>query len=183
MIVIMQPLESVQMPIIKIKGLVLFTIDCIAEPLLNDAPTLEDQHVEELEIQQQFLDCLTPFWHRDTRLYARRLGEYSDEANLSAVKAEIEYSDTLLQNQDDEGPDYEPSDDDEYSCLQNPTKAPIILKDFLTKFPCCPIIHWASQTCNDPKLCFCPFSIHFSVHGGTTIRSLFMMIMDARQIT
>ncbi len=79
--------------------------------------------------------------------------------------AAIQHSETLLdtniQNQDDEVPDYEPSDDDdEYSCLQNPTMAPIILKDFLRALPHCPIIHWASQMCNDPKLCFCPCSIH-----------------------
>jgi hypothetical protein len=89
------------------------------------------------------------------------LEEYSDEAHLSVVMAAIQYSETLfgtnLQNQDDEVPDYEPSDDDdEYSRLQNPTKAPIILKDFLIALPNCPIIHWVSQMCNDPKLCFCP---------------------------
>ncbi len=77
----------------------------------------------------------------------------------------IQYSETLLdtnlQNQYDEVPDYDPSDDDdEYSHLQNPTKAPIILKDFLRALPHCPIIHWACQMCNDPKLCFCPCSIH-----------------------
>jgi hypothetical protein len=49
--------------------------------------------------------------------------------------AAIQYSETLLdknlKNQDDEVPDYEPSDDDdEYSCLQNPTKYPHHLKRF-----------------------------------------------------
>jgi hypothetical protein len=57
------------------------------------------------------------------------LEEYSNEAHLSTVKAAIKYSETLLQSQDDEVPDYEGEDEeDELSCLQNPTKAPIISK-------------------------------------------------------
>jgi hypothetical protein len=50
------------------------------------------------------------------------------------------------------------SEDDELSCLQNPTKTPIITYNFLRVLPHCPIIHWASQMCNDPRLCFCPCS-------------------------
>jgi hypothetical protein len=85
-----------------------------------------------------------------------------NEAHLSSVKAEIKYSETLLQNQDDFPPDFEPSDEeDEYSCLQNPTKTPVVSKDFLRALPFCPIIHWASQMCNNPQLCFCPCSSHF----------------------
>jgi hypothetical protein len=100
-------------------------------------------------------------WHKHVHLHARHLEEYGDEAHVSAVMAAIQYSETLLQNQDDEVPDYEPSDDDdEYSRLQNPTKAPIISKDFLRALPHCPIIHWVSQICNNPKLCFCPCSIY-----------------------
>jgi hypothetical protein len=77
--------------------------------------------------------------------------------------AAIQYTETLLQNQDDEVPDYEPSDEeDEYSCFQNPTKTPIISKDFLRALPHCPIIHWASQMCNDPMLCVCLRSKHSS---------------------
>jgi hypothetical protein len=83
------------------------------------------------------------------------LEEYSDEAHLSAVKTAIQYSETLLQNQDDFSPDFEPSDEEDvYSCLQNPTKTPIISKDFLRALPHCPIIHWAFQMCDDPRLCF-----------------------------
>ncbi len=78
--------------------------------------------------------------------------------------AAIQYSETLvdtnLQNQDNFSPDFEGKDYVEYSRLQNHAKAPIILKDFLGARPHCPIIHWASQMCNNPKLCFCPFSIH-----------------------
>jgi hypothetical protein len=144
-------------------GACLFTIDRIAKPLPYAAQTLEDQHFEEPESQQPFLDWLTLFWYRDICLYAWQLGEYSNKAHLSAVMAAIEHSDTLLQSQDDKVLDIEPSDDDnEYSCLQNPTKAPIIWKEFLRNFPFYPIIYWASQMCNNPKLCFCPFSIHSS---------------------
>ncbi len=49
----------------------LFTIDRIAKPLPNAAQTLEDQHFEEPESQQTYLDCLTPVWHREIRLFAR----------------------------------------------------------------------------------------------------------------
>ena len=84
------------------------------------------------ESQELFLQCLTPVWHRDIRVFARRLEEYSDETHLSTVKAAINYSVILLQSQDDEGPDYEPSDEEDvYSHLQNPTKTFIISKDFL----------------------------------------------------
>jgi hypothetical protein len=82
------------------------------------------------------------------------LEDYSHEAHLSTVLAAIQYSETLLQNQDDEVPDYEPSDEeDEYSCLQNPRKTSIISKDFLRVLPHCPIIQWASQMRNDLTLC------------------------------
>ncbi len=84
---------------------------------------------------------------------------YSNEAHLSAVKVAIQYSETLLQSQDDEVPDYEGDDEeDDYSRFQNPTKTPIISKDFLRALPHCPIIQWASQMKNNPKLCFCPCS-------------------------
>ncbi len=59
--------------------------------------------------------------------FAKQTEEYSDKAHLSAVLAAIQYSDRLFQTQDDEPPDYEPSDEeDEYSRLQNCTKTPII---------------------------------------------------------
>jgi hypothetical protein len=75
-------------------------------------------------------------------VFARQSEEYSNEAHLSAVLAAIQYSETLVQSKDDEHPDYEPSDEeDDYSRLQSPTKTPIILKDFLTALPHCPIIH------------------------------------------
>ncbi len=82
----------------------LFTIDRIAKPLPTAAQTLEDQYCEEPESQELFGDCLTPVWHRDVCLFARQLDEYSNKAHLSAVMAAIQYSETLLQNQDDEVP-------------------------------------------------------------------------------
>jgi hypothetical protein len=110
------------------------------------------------------------------------LEEYSNEAHLSAVNAAIQYSGTLLQNQDDFSPDFETSDEeDEYSRLQNPTKAPIISKDFLRALSHFPIIHWASQMKNNPKLCFFHVQIHPN-HGGEKIISLLRMIMDAKQL-
>jgi hypothetical protein len=148
--------------IYKVPRVPLFTVDRIAEPEPNAAQTLEDQQFEDTESQQQYLDCLTPIWHRDLRVFARKLEEYSNKAHLSALKAAVQYSETHLQSQDDEGPDYEPSDqEDDYSCLQNPTKTPIISKDFLRALPLCPIIHCPSQMCNNPKLCFCSCSSHY----------------------
>jgi hypothetical protein len=92
---------------------------------------LEDQNFEDPESQELFLQCLTPIWHRDILVFARQFEEYSNEALLSAVKAAIQYSETLLQSQDDFSPDYESKDEeDDYSRLQNPTKTPIMLKDF-----------------------------------------------------
>jgi hypothetical protein len=160
MISITQPLQSVltnanyQVPRVP-----LFTVDHIAKPIPNAAQTLQDQQFEDPESQELFLQCLTPVWHRDIHVFARRLEEYSNEAHLSAVLAAIQYSETLFQSQDDEVPDYEVKDEeDALSCLQNPTKAPIISKDFLRVLPHCPIIHGASQMKNNPKLCFCPCS-------------------------
>jgi hypothetical protein len=142
----------------------LFSIDRIAEPLPNAAQTLEDQHFEEPESQESYLDCLTQVWHRQINLFARQLEEYNDEAHLTGAMAAIQYSETLpdtnLWNQDVFSTDSEGKDDDSYLLLQNHTKAPIISKDFLRAVPYCPILHWASQMCNNPKLCFCPYSIH-----------------------
>jgi hypothetical protein len=90
----------------------LFTIDRVAKPVPNAAQqTLEDQQFEDPENQELFLQCLTPIWHRDIRVFARQLEEYSDEAHLSAVSAAMQYSETLLQIQDDFSPDFEPSDE------------------------------------------------------------------------
>ncbi len=123
----------------------MFTVDRTAKPVPNAAQRLEDQELEDPESKQLSLQCLTPVWHRDTPVIAQRFKEYSNEAHLSTVMAAIQYSETLLQNQDDFSPDFEPSDEEDvYSCLQNPTKTPIISKHLHRALPHCPIIHWAS---------------------------------------
>jgi hypothetical protein len=73
----------------------LFSIECVAKPLPNAAQTLEDQHFEEPERQQPYLDCLTQVWHREIHLFAKQSEEYSNEAHLSAGMAAIQYFETL----------------------------------------------------------------------------------------
>jgi hypothetical protein len=115
-----------------------FTVDRTAKPESNSAQTLEDQQFEDPESQELFLQCLTPIWHRDICAFARQSEEYSNEAHLSAVKAAIQYSETLLQSQGDLSPDFESSDEEDvYSRLQNPTKTPIISNHFLRALPHC----------------------------------------------
>ncbi len=137
----------------------MFTVDHIAEPVPNAAQRFKDQESEDPDKQDLSLQCLTPIWHRDIHVFAMQKEEYSNEAHLSSVLKAIQYSETLVQSQDDFYPDFEASDeDDEYSHLQNPIKTPIISKDFFRVFPHCPIIHWTSQMKNNPKLCFFPCS-------------------------
>jgi hypothetical protein len=98
----------------------LFTVDSTAKPVPNAAQTLEDQQFENPESQELFLQCLTPLWHRDIRVFARRLEEYSNEALFSTVKAAIQYSEKI-HDTDEISPDFEGKDDDSFSLLQNPT--------------------------------------------------------------
>jgi hypothetical protein len=76
---------------------------------------------------------------------------------MAAIQNSEKINDT-----DECSPDFEGEDDDSFSLHQNPTKTPIILKKILRALHHCPIIHWASQMCNDPRLCFCPCSKHSS---------------------
>jgi hypothetical protein len=109
----------------QVQRVSLFTVNRTAKPVPNAAQTLGDQQFEDPESQQLFLQCLTAIWHRDICVFSRQSEEYSNKAHLPAVQAAIQYSETLVQSQDDEPPDYEPSDEeDDYSCLQNPTKTP-----------------------------------------------------------
>jgi hypothetical protein len=78
----------------------LFIVDCTAKPVPNAEQTLEDQQFKDRESKQLFLQCLQPSWHRDLRVFAQRFEKYSNKAHLSTVKAAIQYSETLLQNQD-----------------------------------------------------------------------------------
>jgi hypothetical protein len=50
-----------------------FTIDHVAESVPNAAQTLGDQHFEESESQQLYLDCIPQVWHREIHLFARQL--------------------------------------------------------------------------------------------------------------
>ena len=86
----------------EVQRVPLFTVDHTAKPVPNAAQqTLEDEQFEDPESQELFLQCLTPVWHRDISDFARQSEEYGNEAHLSAVKAAIKYSETLLQRQDD----------------------------------------------------------------------------------
>jgi hypothetical protein len=76
----------------------LFTIDRVGEPVPKAAQTLENQQFEDPESQQQYIDCITQVWHKEIRLSARQLEDYSGGAHLSAVLAAIQYSETLLQS-------------------------------------------------------------------------------------
>ena len=92
--------------------------------------------------------------------------EYSDEAHLSAVKAVIKYSETLLQSQDDEVPDYEGKDEeDELSCLQNPTKAPSSQKIFLECFLTVQLSTGRLKSRTSLNFVFVHVQIHLN-HGG-----------------
>jgi hypothetical protein len=75
----------------------------------------------------------------ETYVFAMQLEDYSGEAHLSAVMAAIQYSEKV-HDTDEFSPDFEGKDDDSFSLLQNPTKTPIISKDFLRALPHCPII-------------------------------------------
>jgi hypothetical protein len=91
----------------QVQSVPLFTVDHTVEPVPNAAQTLEDQQFEDPESQKIFLQCLTPVWHRDICVFSRQSEEYSDGAHLSTVLAAIQYSETLLQRQDNEVPDSE----------------------------------------------------------------------------
>jgi hypothetical protein len=55
----------------QVQRVPLFTVDRIAKPEPNAAQTLQDQQLEDPESQELFLQCLTPIWHRDIRVFAR----------------------------------------------------------------------------------------------------------------
>jgi hypothetical protein len=181
MISIMQPLQSVQMPIIKYKEFLCSLLTALPNQylMLHRHWRINNLRIE--RAKNYFFNVLHTF---STETYVFLLGNQKsiNKAHLSAVMAAILYSENLLQSQDEESPDYEPSDEEDvYSHLQNPTKTPIISKDFLKVLPLCPIIHWASQMKNNPKLCFCPCS-NSSQPWRKKIISILMIIMDARQL-
>ncbi len=189
MINLMQPMQSIQMPIINIQ-----------KPLCSKLTALPNHYlmlhrhwrINIVWSQRANNNILTVIHrHRETHLFARQLEEYSNEDHFSTVMAAIQYSETLpdtnLQNQDDFSPDFKAQKNDSYLAVQNPTKAPIISKDFLRALPHCPIIHWVSRMCNDPRLCFCPCSIHtkpwmekheISIHDDHGCRRTAMILQE-----
>ncbi len=56
----------------QVQRVPLFTVDRTAEPVPNAAQTLEDQEFEDSESQQHFIQCITPVWHRDIRVFAQQ---------------------------------------------------------------------------------------------------------------
>ncbi len=53
----------------QVQRVPLFAVDRTAKPVSNAAQTLEDQQFEDPERQKVFLQCLTPIWHRDMRVF------------------------------------------------------------------------------------------------------------------
>ena len=53
----------------QVQRVPLFTVDHTVEPVPNAAQTLEDQPFEDPESQEQFLQYLTPIWHRVIHLF------------------------------------------------------------------------------------------------------------------
>ncbi len=168
----------------QVQRVPLFTVDRTDKPVPNAEQMLEDHQFEYPESQKLFLQCLTPVWHRDIDVFARQLEEYSNEAHLSAVLAAIQYSETLLQSQDDEVPDYpmkvkmRKMTIHAFRTLQRPSSSQkIFLERFLTV-----------QSSTGGLKCAMILGFVFvhvqsiPVHGGITRTSLFIMIMDARQL-
>jgi hypothetical protein len=54
----------------QVQKVPLFAVDHTAKPVPNAAQTLEDQQFEDPDSQKLFLQCLTPVWHRDIRVFA-----------------------------------------------------------------------------------------------------------------
>ncbi len=127
-----------------------FVIDCNLVPPPTKAQLLQEKH-------QLFLDCLLPIWHKDTFIPVRLSEDYSDKAHLSAIATAIEFSKTVQETESQFDHDSSDSDDD-YGCVQNPSRAMIVSNKFLKVLPECPPIHWPSHMFNDPQLCFCPCS-------------------------
>jgi hypothetical protein len=156
MIVIMQPLQSVQMPIIKIKHLL-----CSPLTALPNHYLMLHRHwrIHMLRSQRVNNHFLIVFHRFGTNIYVILLG------NWKTIAIKLIYP--LLWQQ--------------FSILRlffktkmmkfltlNPQMRKMsihafrILNDFLRALPHCPIIRWASQMCNDPMLCVCPCSKHSS---------------------
>jgi hypothetical protein len=111
------------------------------------------------------------------------LEEYSNEAHLSAVKTAIQYSETLsdtnLQNQDDFSPDFEGKDDNSFPSFRTQQRPPSSQKISLERFLSVQLSNGRLKCATTLNFVF----VHIQVipyHGRKKLRSLFMMIMNAR---
>jgi hypothetical protein len=101
----------------------------------------------------------------ETFIFFQQLEEYSDEAHPSTVEAASEFSKTFPQTNPQIQHESSASEDT-YAHHQN------ISNNLLNMLPDCPIIHWASQMFNDPKLYFCSCCINTELwrdQGNITI--------------
>ncbi len=158
MIIIMQPLQSVRIPIIKIQKLL-----CSPLTTLFNHYLMLHRHwrINILRNQRSNNHILIVLHRFGIEKYIFLQGNWKSIAmkliypllwqQLNILRLILIWN---LQNQDMFSPDFEGEDDECYLLVQNPTQAPIISKDFLRKLPHCPIIHWVPQMCNSPKLCF-----------------------------
>ena len=158
----------------------LFTIDRVAKPLPNAAQTLEDPHFEEPENQQPFFDCIL---HRfGTNIYVFMLGNWKSIVMkliylllwqqfsiLSLFMIQMNFPLTLTKMMI-----VFPS----FRTLQRPPSSQkIFLERFLTvqlstgRLKCAMILGFVFVHVQS-----------IPVHGGITRTSLFIMIMDARQL-
>jgi hypothetical protein len=161
-----------------------FTIDRIAKPVPNAAQTLEDHQFEDPESQQQYLDCITQVWHRaEIRLSARQLENYSSGDHRSAVwqqfnilrlffKAKMMKSLTMKTKM-------RKMAIHAFRTHQRPPSSQMIfLEQFLTvqlstgRLKCASILGYVFVHVQS-----------FPVHGGKTITSLFILIMNTRGVS
>jgi hypothetical protein len=156
----------------------LFTIDRVAKPLPNAAHTWEDPRFEEPESQQPFFDCITQVWHQHIHLYARQLEGYIviklitmllwQQFNiLRKFMRQMNFSLTLKAKMMIAFPSIR-------TIQRPPSSRKLFLEGFLTvrlstgHLKCAMILGFVSVHVQS-----------IPVHGGITIRSLFIMIIDA----
>jgi hypothetical protein len=107
MISIMQPLQSVQMPVMKYKEFLCSLLTTLPNQYLM---LHRDWRIKNLRIQVNktyFFNVLHPFGTETYVVFAMQKEEYSNEAHFSSVLKAIQYSETLVQSQDDFFPDFE----------------------------------------------------------------------------
>jgi hypothetical protein len=144
---------------------------------------LEDQQFEEPESRQQYLDCITQVWHREIGLLARQLEDFSDGAHLSAVLAAINilrlFFKTKMMKSLTMNSQMRKMSIHAFRTLQKP---PSSQKIFLERFLTVLLSTGHLKCAMNLRYVF----VHVQsipVHGGKAIRSLFMMIMNARVVS